>query len=190
MKKTISFIVFILVALASINASAQTSKLIGTWNSQDFPLQNGKFNLCVKLKENNEGSVKWTTKANGSNYDYNASFTIIVEMPCYWMDDGACIYCYLDKSKATFSVPKNLVKVTSSKPSVQKQINSIKQELIQELEYNSDDLIYDLPEGFTWEIISVSTNKLVLSEDGDVATFTKSTGTSTSKTSKKSSKKR
>lgn len=187
MKKTISFIVFILIAIASINASAQSSKLIGTWNSQDLPLQNGKLNLCVKLKENNEGSVKWTTKANGKNYDYNVSFTIIVEMPCYWMDDGACIYCYLDKSKATFSAPKNLVKVTSNNPSIKKQINSIKQELIQDLEYNSESIIYDLPESFNWEIISSTTNKLVLSDDGDIATFTKATGNSTSK---KSSKKR
>lgn len=190
MKKSISLIVFILIAFISINASAQTSKFIGTWNSQDLPLENGKFNLCVKLNENNEGSVKWTTKANGRNYDYNASFTVIVEMPCYWMDDGACIYCYLDKSKATFSLPKNLVKITSNNPSVKKQINSIKQEFIQQLEYNSDDLIYDLPETFTWEIISASSNKLVLSEDGDIITFTKATGTSGSKSTNKSSKKR
>ena len=194
MRKSISLFTVLFIAFFALNASAQTSKLLGTWYGNTHPVNQqgmrGTMVPSLTLKDGNIGTFDCVLKQKGSlGNGSTVEFTVNHSAPCHWEFDGSNLYLRIDVYNAVITVPKNKVKFTCKDPKGLKALNSSKDEFIELVknEYFDPNMI---PDEAYWQNVSVIGNTLTFYEDGVKYTFKKKAASSGKSSSKKSTKKR
>lgn len=194
MKKSISFLAIIFIAVLSFNISAQSSNLFGTWYGTTTPVQNdgmkGSMVPVMNINADNTGTFGFEEKLKGSmGNGVTVEVTISFSAPTIWSFDGSNIHFQIDNYNSTITVPRNKVKFTGTNTQLIKTLNRDKDELIEILKHDFIDTSM-LPNEAYWENLTVTNSTLTFYEDGQKITFKKKAASSSKSSSKKSSKRR
>lgn len=188
MKKSVSIIGLLFVAILSFSAAAESSfqtlktKLISTWVSDRISLDDdgltGYMIPVLTFKADGTGSYSFKITAN-IDIESTESSTIKVSMagnaPCTWhIDDSGVLHAYLDRKNFHMNISEKCFEVNPNDKEAKEYLETYKNELVQLLEDFKTEMIDILPEHSTWTDISIVGAKLYMTDsDGSKQTFTR-----------------
>lgn len=205
MKKTVSIIALLFVAILSISATAKSSlqtlktKLISSWVSDRISLDDdgltGYMTPVLTFKADGTGSYSFKITAN-IDIESTESSTIKVSMagntPYTWhIDDSGVLHAYLDCKNFHMNISEKCFEVNPNDKEAKEYLETYINELIQLLEDFKAEMVNILPEHSTWTDISIVGAKLHMTDsDGCKQTFTRgyTKGAAKNKTTKSKSK--
>lgn len=164
MKKLFSLAIVMLVAAISVNASAQASKLVGTWNVDVSQMMDGSFNgnvkLGLKFDADNEGELRALFTLNEP---VEAGVSLYVEMAINadleWALSGDVLA--MQSTDADLYIKK--IEVSPSHPEYEALLPQIKSMMQQQFEAEKDDMI----EGFEGlvKVRFIDNDRMILTND-------------------------
>ncbi|MBO5271360.1 MAG: hypothetical protein J6B30_00860 [Muribaculaceae bacterium] len=198
MKKSITIFTLILISLISFNSYAQSSKLIGTWVGEKInlpPNENGiqysGYVTPVIALNNNENGAYCFYFYMTIPLDNRSTIEVKLagNVPGEWSYSNETIYITLNKDKFQMNISEKCLVLKSNDRAIKQTFEENKAELIDMLYTLKNSFIEALPTYNVWSNVSLSKNKLTLTEeDGRVITYTRGKSKATDKSNSKSKK--
>lgn len=172
MKKSISIIILLFVAFFSVNASAQSSKLVGTWVGEgEYDAQmNATAVPTLIFKANNTGSITMSYEMS-SALDETSSLMakIKINVPMRWSYSNSTINGTFNTESTTINIDE--LKVASQDPYVEELMQSYIPQLKQMLLGEFNKAKQKLPKTDSFKVVSITGNTLTLIQEGKQRTY-------------------
>lgn len=177
MKKSISTILILFVALISMSASAQSSRLIGSWIGESMPIPgyNGKMIPVYVFKNSGAGAIAIGMSFDNLPIDQGASIDaeIIVSISFTWEYRNNTLRYYLNKN--SYDIEVSEISINTTDYQLRREFKKMKPQLKNMLVgYIKESAIPNLPSRAKLTNVSFRNNKMY-AYDGDTRmVFTRS----------------
>ena len=177
MKKSISIIALLVVALFSFNASAQSSNLIGTWmgdkDVQSNPSLVMEMTPTLTFHTNNSGYIGGLISYllpidEETSFSCNLKFTAKMN----WTYNNSTIYISVmtESSNISFNEFKMVPSNTPAARLMEKHIPEFKKLIMEEFKMSASKMI---PKETTFKNVKISGNTMYLTDEDTPYTFVK-----------------
>lgn len=179
MKKILSTFVLLLIALTSISASAQSSKVVGTWVGGKQPIPGYNADMVPVYVFSNGGTGAVAIGVSFNNFPIDETMSLNVEMilsaPLTWSYSNASVSYNIDLDECNLEVSD--LSINTSNYQLKQTFESIKPQMIEMLTNEfRQSIVSSIPSYGRLTNIKFSGNKMYANDgsNGPRMTFTRS----------------
>lgn len=168
MKKLFSLAIVMLVAAISVNASAQASKLVGTWNVDVSQMMDtsamGDVELALRFDADNEGALRLLIAlAQPIDGDVSMHMEMLMDADLEWSLSGNV----LTMQTTDIDVDIKKIEVSPSRPEYEALLPQIKSMIQQQFEAEKDDMIGGISQGKVNVRFIDNDRMILINDNGD-----------------------
>lgn len=165
MKKLFSLAIVMLVAAISVNASAQASKLVGTWNVDVSQIMDtsamGDAKWALRFDADNEGALRLLIAlAQPIDGDVSMHVEMLIDADLEWSLSGNV----LTMQTTDIDVDIKKIEVSPSRPEYEALLPQIKSMMQQQFEAEKDDMIGGMSQGKA-NVRFIDNDRMILTND-------------------------
>lgn len=173
MKKSISIIAVLFIALISFTSSAQS--IIGSWEGKTTSPNDtsnnsivGEMKFFQTFNADMTGVLKFDGVANGK-IDQNAQLKINLRgsIPFTWTKEGSTITMKLNSSQINIKLTQNDIEFICSDPNVAAMMNAYKPQMVQMMRNQlKSSMATSFSETSTWTNVKIEGNTMYITDGG------------------------
>ena len=173
MKKSISFLAIIFIAVLSFNISAQS--IIGSWEGKTTRPNDtsnnsivGEIKFFQTFNADMTGVLKFDGVANGK-IDQNAQLKINLRgsIPFTWTKEGSTITMKINSSQLNIDLTQNDIEFICSDPNVAAMMNAYKPQMVQMMHNQlKSSMATSFSETSTWTNVKINGDTMYITDGG------------------------